>query len=253
MKLLILKPLYKKIIILLRPTQIFNSYKRFGKIGDGGYVIPDEVIQNLKDCDLLSFGINDDSSFESDFLKYNSKAKCFAFDPSIEDLPEGSNKKIEFRKLGIAKNNYGRYRNLNFFIQTHGNSKYILKFDIEGYEWEILDDITKFQKQFPLVICELHFKSISSINKILYPYYLWKRYNILKNFLGYYSITFLNTNNIYYSLFDNKAFPNLVELTLVSNEFLLKYYNKKTRSLCHLTDVNKKHYLYPFDSNSVDG
>lgn len=252
MKLIFLKPFYKRIISLLQPKQVFHNYERLGKEGDGGYVIPTDFIEDLLAVDLLSFGINDDSSFESNFLNNFDHQKCFAYDPSIDTLPENSHKNIEFEKLGIAKSNIDLYRNLNYFIKKNEKSRYVLKFDIEGFEWEILEDVIELQRYFPVIICELHFKSIKPFQKIFYPYILWKRYRLLKKLLNHYTVTFINSNNIYYSLFDNTAFPNLIELTLVSDKYLLDYYHKKTRKLCHATDKSLKHYIFPFGLNDTN-
>lgn len=58
-----------------------TSLIRVGKNNDGGYCVPKKSVIN---SDLLfSFGLNDDWSFEKDFISRNSKTKVFVFDKSV--------------------------------------------------------------------------------------------------------------------------------------------------------------------------
>lgn len=58
-----------------------TSLIRIGKDNDGGYCVPKKSVIN---SDLLfSFGLNDDWSFEKDFMCINSKTKVFVFDKSV--------------------------------------------------------------------------------------------------------------------------------------------------------------------------
>ena len=63
----------------LKPKKKFNLI-RLGNKFDGGYLVDKNSILSSKN--LLSFGINDDWSFEKDFLKYQN-IPLYAFDYSI--------------------------------------------------------------------------------------------------------------------------------------------------------------------------
>ena len=54
---------------------------RLGKKYDGGYVVSKKAVLNSKN--LVSFGVYDDWSFESDFIKNNNKINIFLFDGTI--------------------------------------------------------------------------------------------------------------------------------------------------------------------------
>jgi hypothetical protein len=54
-------------VSLLKPYKISFSKKRYGRLFDGGYITHPEVVE-LVDV-LYSYGINDDVSFELDFIK----------------------------------------------------------------------------------------------------------------------------------------------------------------------------------------
>jgi len=58
-----------------------NHLIRLGNIGDGGYVICSESVKNSNK--LLSFGISDNWSFESEYLERNSLATIDCYDFSI--------------------------------------------------------------------------------------------------------------------------------------------------------------------------
>ena len=53
---------------------------RIGKSNDGGYSICELALKNTKT--LLSFGLNDDWSFDEEFYKM-SNSKVFVYDPSV--------------------------------------------------------------------------------------------------------------------------------------------------------------------------
>ena len=58
-----------------------TSLIRVGKDNDGGYCVPKKSVIN-SDL-LLSFGLNDDWSFEKDFISINSQTQVFVFDKSV--------------------------------------------------------------------------------------------------------------------------------------------------------------------------
>ena len=99
--------------------QVLTVYKspfnklRIGKDNDGGYIIVD--IPNVRYDLFLSGGIDNDISFEEDFIdKYNNVISV-AFDGSIEQLPK-KNDRLNFWKIFIGGNNNSHYTNLHDFI-----------------------------------------------------------------------------------------------------------------------------------------
>ena len=69
--------------ISLRPLKpkFLNDLIRIGARGDGGYVLNEASVRHSQY--LLSFGINDEWSFESEFLTRKDKVKIFCFDHSV--------------------------------------------------------------------------------------------------------------------------------------------------------------------------
>ena len=174
-------PLHK----ILKP-KYNNDLIRIGRDNDGGYLVEKKSFENTE-C-LISLGINDDWSFEEDFLKKNIIIKCFDdvldekfllkkiinhfifFFSNSRNFSLLKNcisnyfsflrikKKIQFNKKKIS------YNDLNKILSQETNNIF-LKIDIEGHEYRILDDLLLNQKKIiGLVIefhdCDLHLEKI---------------------------------------------------------------------------------------------
>ena len=63
--------------ILFKPNKKY-SLVRVGRDFDGGYLVGKDTILNSDT--LVSFGINDDWSFERDFKNINSETKVICYD-----------------------------------------------------------------------------------------------------------------------------------------------------------------------------
>ena len=151
--------------------------ERIGKENDGGYLINSDAI--LKSKYLLSFGIFDDWSFEKNFIKYNKNVKVICYDDVISfnfiftrsikkiilDLYKFKftnifnnlftiidyiliNNKIKFNKKKIVRGDIEKIMN--------NLDQVFLKVDIEGNEYEILEDILKVQNNISALIIEFH-------------------------------------------------------------------------------------------------
>ena len=67
-------------LIRYKPT-FTGDLIRVGRSCDGGYVINEIALRHTEQ--LLSFGVNDDWSFETDFLRRNPATRILCFDPSV--------------------------------------------------------------------------------------------------------------------------------------------------------------------------
>ena len=74
---------------------------RLGKDNDGGYLVNKEDVMSSKR--LISFGIGQDISFETDFINENT-VDVIAFDQSITDL-NVKNDMITHYSINVGKNN----------------------------------------------------------------------------------------------------------------------------------------------------
>lgn len=174
----------KKIIEAYLPSFFsFNQAKdlvRVGRENDGGYLVSQSDIE--RSDILISFGISDDWSFESDFNKYYN-TKVIAYDASLnfnfllkrgifqtlkkpfsfwllkkiisyKKFFKGKNKHIQkFIGLSTPDENYCTFLEV---INEIYNKNIYLKIDIEGSEYRFLDDIVTNQEKITGLVIELH-------------------------------------------------------------------------------------------------
>ena len=108
-----------------------TSLIRVGKNNDGGYCVPKKSVIN---SDLLfSFGLNDDWSFEKDFISRNSKTKVFVFDKSVtitfwvKNFIKSIIEIISFKKTPISIFKFA-YLLVDYFIFFgNSNTKHVKK------------------------------------------------------------------------------------------------------------------------------
>tara|TARA_X000001036_G_C20543630_1_gene751400 strand:- start:53 stop:814 length:762 start_codon:yes stop_codon:yes gene_type:complete len=210
----------------LKPSGSFNL-KRLGNNNDGGYLVVSESIE--KSEILLSFGINDDWSFEKDFYE-ETNSPIEAFDASINakffirnflysflrpDAPLNFIKKfrqlfgyvIFFRKnkkhnqimVGYDNDNSMSLKSVFEKYILHKYEKVFLKIDIESSEYRILDDIIKFSKYVTGIVIEFHDVDLH-IEKI-------------KTFVNKLPLNLAHCHANNYGGVDSKNQPLVVELT----------------------------------------
>ena len=102
---------------------------RLGKDYDGGYIIAE--IPNIKYTTLLAGGIENDISFEEDFINKYAVDNAYAFDGTINNLPK-ENDKFTFIKKNIGFRNDNQTTNIHDIIDV--NECILVKMDIEGGE-----------------------------------------------------------------------------------------------------------------------
>ena len=207
---------------------------RVGSLDDGGYVVP---LINIKDSKLLiTMGISDNWDFEKDFSKI-SNAKILAYDDSINSeywINRFKKDLVKFLKLKIFKPRklYKMFQYLDFvlffkknkknkfFLKRVGNDKnsiniekinlneikdnnqVFLKIDIEGSEYEILDQIVLIKKKIQGIVIEFH-EVRSNLDRIE---------SFLKAIEDDLKLVHIHANN--YSLKEFDQFPDAIELTI---------------------------------------
>ena len=126
---------------------------RIGRDYDGGYAIAD--IGNPYDY-FLSGGIENDTSFEEDFLKRYPNIECSAFDGTVE--PPGitnTEPRFKFVKKNLGATNDDKLSNVREYLDKYNHI--FLKLDIEGGEIPLFssfsdDDLQKFEQ----IVIEFH-------------------------------------------------------------------------------------------------
>jgi hypothetical protein len=138
----------------LRPKDWGGDMIRLGGMGDGGYVIPDDL-EGVEYC--FSPGVSTTSSFENDLA--DLKIKSFLADYSV-DSPPVTRPELVFDKKFLGSSDRGHYMTLaswkDRYLKDYEGDM-ILQMDIEGCEYEvILNTPDHLLNQFRIIVMEFH-------------------------------------------------------------------------------------------------
>lgn len=240
-----------------RPININKKYLiRIGPKGDGGYVIHKDAIKFTKQ--IITLGLSDNWGFEKDFVKLKRDVKIEAYDHTINNnywlkrfckdfIHFFLLKKIRLRKiLDIFKfidyfiffkhhKHYkfkiGKKRKeidlKKIFLNKNFSFSSLLKIDIEGSEYDILDQVDKISNHINTLVIELH-DIHRSYNK--------KKINNF--FLNNKNLQLIHIHGNNYAGVNYNGDPNCVELTMI---------NKKKINIFKLVDRNVKYPIKNLD------
>lgn len=194
---MLLMPLPK----IFRPFQC-NDIIRLGKDNDGGYLVNKQDV--LKSSRLISLGIDNDISFEADFVKYND-CRVDSYDDKVK--PPFDSFFTGKRSVHNAYIGQSGTPLANLIDKSEQNV--FLKCDIEGGEYDILDDLIEYTDVFSGLVIEFH-----EINDFTY-------FNELTNFMCKIKqkLIHVHVNNNSFIIQDEKHYlPMVVELTFTSSD-----------------------------------
>jgi hypothetical protein len=220
----------------LRPV-VIKDLQRIGNLTDGGYVMSLSAIMKVNY--LLSLGLGENWSFERTFSEINERAKIDIYDDTVSlyfflrKAFNGLVKLVLFKEslAGVkARINrlsdyfsfwYRNPRNTHHEIRINMNSferalsiypieaEIGLKVDIEGSEWELLDQIIAHQSRFRFILMEVHDFDLHALQ--------------LKEFfdklLGQWVLSHLHANN--FEGLGMNGFPRVFEITLLKDQTIL--------------------------------
>jgi hypothetical protein len=212
-------------MINLRFLKIFQPYLcndiiRLGKDYDGGYLVNKQDI--LESKKLINIGVGSDCSFEKSFTEIND-CSVVSFDGTIDSNQDFIKEYHVGNKTFINKNVGNKSNEIAFpSILTEPNS--FLKCDIEGGEYDILDDIIKSSGLLKGMVIEFH--GISNQD----------HFNNLLNFIGKVNLKLIHihVNNYFYYITDTGCIPDIVELSFSASDNLI--YDKNIQ-LPHTLDM----------------
>ncbi len=141
---------------LLKTYSVKNAeLKRIGKDNDGGYV----MIEPFSTSKIAySLGICDDVSWDLEMAL--NGYEIFQYDHTIEALPE-LNARFHWNKIGLTgEEETETLKHLDTLLAENGHENkngMVLKMDIEGCEWSVLNQIdSKTLGQFDQIVMEAH-------------------------------------------------------------------------------------------------
>ena len=251
----------------LRPIKTDNLV-RLGANADGGYVVDSNTIEN---CNfLISFGLGSHWSFELDCLTKNKNLLIFVYDHSVSQWPyllgiwkylrrfltfrtpmEAVQTRIEgyskFRKF-INSDNVKLYNERiiyppreskdidlkKVFSRINNKSEVILKSDIEGDEYKIIDQLTEYSSRIKMLMIEFHW--IDKNEKIFL--------DSVKKLKKFFEIIHIHGNNHDSKL--KNGLPITLEFTFLNKNLIL---NQKVE---YIDDFPIKDLDYPNNPNQED-
>lgn len=190
----------------------FEEKIRLGNLSDGGYVIPSRMLPLVEV--LYCYGVADHIDFEEDFIKHKSIPIRF-YDHTVSSLPS-KNSNFFFKKQGIAEREYGNFNTFQNHVKDNGDrgKKILLKIDVEGAEWKILEKIIdESSENVVAIILEIH---------KLYKYSKIMSYiRVLKKINSKFILVHLHGNNYCKSfMLGNNKISDCLELTLINNNLV---------------------------------
>ena len=157
--------------VMINITYQCRNYKRFGNKMGGGYklCLDPPLLQKGKKCVALSFGIQNDFSFDDD-IGTILNCTVHSFDPSIRHQEYARSNNTYFHNIGVGAANYKTsngwpmYRFSDIRKMLGYGVIDIVKLDIEDSDWPVLRDIVKsgeasmFIKQIALEMHSITFR-----------------------------------------------------------------------------------------------
>ncbi len=194
---------------------------RLGKDNDGGYLVNLEDVK--KSNALVSFGIGTDISFEKDFQTHNN-CDVRAFDGTIDQFDTSFFKgnKI-FMKKNISLEDSEETASLPTILNTIVG-KAFLKCDIDGFEYQIFDQLIENSHRFSGIVIEIHDIAVLA------------NFDLLADFIAKLDLQLIHLHMNNYSYYDHNGVitPNVIELTFTSS---FNTVLKRDLSLPHRLDM----------------
>jgi hypothetical protein len=185
---------------------------RLGRDKDGGYVIPQEVLSTS--TSFLSFGINNEDSFEMDLYHRTESKNIILCDPFVKYTRKDS--PLTFYPIGLYGKSHGYMRTLSDFLKEYSISKdhLFLKIDIEKGEYSAFRAISKEDLEgVDCLILEIH-----SLLEKNYHFQVIQLLNLLNEVFILYH---LHANNNGRCIYQNNIFyPDVIECTYVSKAYI---------------------------------
>lgn len=202
-----------ELIKLIRPWTMSNTQKiRIGNSYDGGYVVPTTVL----DCDaVVSIGVGPDVSF--DLILAERGAQILQFDHTVDGTPQ-QHPNFKFTKLGWGETTKGDFLSFDDIysrLMKLKPKRSLLKFDIEGGEYDVLETTSvEHLATFDVIACEIH-----NMDRLIDPVFFAKVRNAFEKLTKNHVPVHVHANN-YQSvvLVQGVPIPTVLELSFLRKD-----------------------------------
>lgn len=212
---------------------------RLGRNGDGGYILPKSIVESSDG--LLSFGMGRDWSFEEDYHVLKPTNPIHMYDGTVDRIMDyirdRCNKFYVDQKV-LHKENVTTY-NFDLSIERINRNNLILKCDIEGDEYNLVENILSNKHRITAIVMEFHWlhEDRQQFNDALQ-----------KLMLSYKIVHFHGNNN---SWIGTDGLPKFLEVTLVRNDLIQSSDSRTSVWLQNLDFPNRselEEYEYFFEN-----
>lgn len=223
------------VLSYLTPWDINIPKRRVGCIGDGGYIMADCLRPTQS---VISYGIANEVSFDVELAEAGHK--IWQFDHTIVGAPV-THPNITFTREGVAGTD--QPDELLYTIETHAarleipRAGAILKMDVEGAEWEVLDGISpEALGQFDQILMEFH-----GMSRIVHPKFMKRFIDVMEKLNAQFTLFHVHANNARPLVsVDHFVTPGLIEVSYIRTDLVTR-------------EPSKTVYPTPMDSPNVAG
>lgn len=201
----------REVLRLVSPRKVIGFSKvRIGCAGDGGYVMLDDFAGVVGG---LSFGIADNDAWDAALAERGLSID--QFDHTVDAAPT-KHKLLHFHKKRLAPQASEGAVTLPDVIETYPSSTradLIVKMDIEGDEWDVLDAIAEGAlSRLSQIICEFH-----ELRRLVEPDFRAKAKRVFSTLNDTHAVIHVHANNFdYLYSVANIAIPNTLEISFAA-------------------------------------
>jgi hypothetical protein len=188
------------------------SKVRIGSLGDGGYVLPDDL---AKISHVLSIGVGQEVSFDLHFAARD--VPVHQYDPTVA-APPVPHPRFSFNRMAWGETEGDQSISLNRMLSENAmtdSNDVILKFDVEGAEWTAIRSVSvDVLKHFRIIVCELH-----GLNNLANAPFLAQAVDLVALLTANHTVVHVHANNCCgMTLVDGIPMPAVLELSLLRND-----------------------------------
>ncbi len=195
----------------LHPVTTDIELIRLGRLGDGGYLVPDDLV-GLAAC--FSPGVGAESTFEADVI--SRSIPCYQADASVA-APPTPLPTLHFEKkfLGVVEDETTTTLDAWVKANAPGKDDLLLQMDIEGAEWSVLLNVSdEVLKRFRIIVLELH-----GMERLLDPFAFDVISATVKRLLSRFHVVHLHPNNhVPAHVIAGLTLPRDIEATLLRRD-----------------------------------
>jgi hypothetical protein len=202
----------KSLMNKLKPISCGKELIRLGPEGDGGYLIPNDLV-GIKAC--FSPGVDLISGFEIDCA--NMGMNVFLADKSVVEPPE-SHELFQFTKKYLGVTTSDDFMTLDDWVASSigkSQDELLLQIDIEGSEYEVFLGVSdQLLKRFRIIVIEFH-----QLDQLWNKPYFELISRVFDKLLQTHSCVHNHPNNCCGSIKSGEIeIPSVTELTFLRND-----------------------------------